>query len=459
MKSPEKDADTIAAISTPPGKGAIAVVRMSGERSLEIARRLFVTPSEEQPATLRKGLSVGCLRDPQRGRLLDTVILLVFEAPSSYTGEDMVEFQCHGGRVTPGLIMRSLIEAGAREARRGEFTLRAFLNGKLDLIQAEAVADLVESTSELAQRGAVLALEGTLSRMIDSLRDEMLELSARFEYMVDFPEEDDHLEGPSREEGRLDALLGRIDHLLATGMDCEILRGGVLAVIAGAPNVGKSSLFNLLLEKERAIVTPQPGTTRDAIEAEVEIGGLPFLLVDTAGIGETVDPIEKKGIEFSRRYIEGAHIILFVLEANRNLIDDEVAFIEKYGNKCIAIVNKSDLGVRLDCASLSGCCSVVTVSCLERSGIALLKKALAGQASRLLNFTEGSPIVVRARHREALGRARGALERLRKNLGSVPPEFLALELREAREALEELTGVIAGEEILERIFSRFCVGK
>jgi tRNA modification GTPase len=454
-----KDTDTIAAISTPPGKGAIAVVRMSGDEAFPIAQRLFIASSRENTSPLRKGLRVGTLRDPVRERTLDTVVMLAFEAPASYTGEDMIEFHCHGGSVTPGLVMRSLLEAGCREAGRGEFTLRAYLNGKLDLLQAESVADLVESTSEMSQRGAVLSLEGSLSREIDVLREDIVELSARLEYMIDFPEEDERLAGPAAEAGRTDALLEKIEHLLLTAMDAKVLNDGVLTVIAGAPNVGKSSLFNILLERERAIVTPIPGTTRDAIEARVEMGGLTFQLVDTAGIGQPGDEIERRGMDFSRCYLEGAGLVLLILEANRNVSLEELGFIGQYGNKCVAVVNKSDLGMRLDTAALSACGSRVVISCRERTGLGELKERLVEAASRALRVGDRSPVIMNARHREALAKARSALERFRGGLPTLAPEFLAVELREARDALEEITGRVTNEEILARIFARFCIGK
>ncbi|MFQ6103961.1 MAG: tRNA uridine-5-carboxymethylaminomethyl(34) synthesis GTPase MnmE [Candidatus Glassbacteria bacterium] len=459
MQESGKSSDTIAAVSTPPGKGAIAIVRMSGDEALRIARRLFVPASGNRKGRLTRGMFVGSLRDPARGRVIDRVVMLIMPGPNSYTGQDVVEFHCHGGTVTPNLVLRTLIESGCRQARRGEFSLRAFLGGRLDLLQAESVLDVIESRSELAQREALLRMEGSLSGVINNLRDEILELSARLEYYIDFPEEDDRIEWPLGERERAARLISTIEHLLETAVDSKVLTEGLLTVIAGAPNVGKSSLFNLLLTTERAIVTPTPGTTRDAIEATVEIGEIPLRLVDTAGLRPTDDPVERKGVEFSRRYLEAADVILLVLEANRNAFDEECKFIEEFGDRCIVVVNKSDLGMRIDTRPLDRCLQAVVISCLERTGIGELKKALCKQAESKIKVNSEKPVVVRSRHREGLMRANEALKRFRDELEKSPPEILSIELREAREALEELTGKLATEELLERIFSEFCVGK
>jgi tRNA modification GTPase len=463
VNRPGRSSDTIAAISTPHGKGAIAVVRISGENALGIARDVFEPDRGNLPENWasKRGVHIGSLRDSKRDRRIDRVVMLIMPGPGSYTGEDVVEFHCHGGSVTPRLVLRTLTDSGCRHARRGEFTLRAFLNDRLDLVQAESVLDIIESRSELAQREAVLRLEGSLSRILDSMRNGILELTARLEYFIDFPEEDDHINGLEGEYERAFRLKTEIEHLLDTAMDAESLEEGVLAVIAGAPNVGKSSLFNLLLETERAIVTPYPGTTRDAVEAVVEINEVPFRLIDTAGLRNTGDPIEKKGIEFSRKYMDGADMILFVIEANRNLNEDEEKFIEEYGNRCVCVVNKSDLGEKIVGAALSKCKAVVTISCQERTGVADLKKeiGLAAALAIKLNYDDEAPVAIRERHRGGLNRAKNALERFTGGLGRIPPEILAIELREAREALEEMTGKVTQEEILGKIFEDFCVGK
>lgn len=458
-----KSSDTIAAISTPPGKGAIAIVRMSGDSALTIAREVFVPGSGTEPGMpgLRRGLQVGSIRDEKRNRNVDRSIMAVHPGPGSYTGEDVVEFHCHGGDITPRLVLRTLIEAGCRQALRGEFTLRAFLNGKLDLIQAESILDVIESKSEFAQREAILRLEGSLSAIVKELKDTITDLTARVEYFIDFPEEDDLIEYLDGEKETAGLLTEKLDHLLSSAMEANMLEDGVLVVIAGAPNVGKSSLFNLLLETERAIVTPYPGTTRDAVEAVAEIRGLPVRLVDTAGLRRTEDPVEKMGLEFSRRYLGAADVILFLVEANRNLNTEEIKFLEEYDNACVGVVNKADLGVAIDTKALERVRDLVTISCVERSGIRELKDILCRSTEEALR-AEGdadSTILIHARHREGLTRAREAIVRFRGGLNKLPPEILACELREAREAMEELTGRITPEDVLERIFAKFCVGK
>jgi tRNA modification GTPase len=431
---------------------------MSGDSALSITRNVFKPESGSLP---ERGVVVGSLIDPARQQQIDRVVVIIFPGPGSYTGEDVVEFHCHGGTMTPRLVLRTLVESGCRPARRGEFTLRAFLNGRLDLLQAESVLDVIEARSELAQKEAVNRLEGSLSNVFSAVRQGILELSARVEYFLDFPEEDDRIEGLENESDRVTALVAKLEHLIETAMDREVLNEGVLTVIAGAPNVGKSSVFNLLLEVERAIVTPFPGTTRDAVEAAFSLEGLPLLLVDTAGLRDTEDPIEKKGIEFSDRYIDGADIIICVVEANRNLKKEERKFLEAHRNGCVVVMNKIDLGTCLKAKDLERYGPVVAMSCLERTGLAALKEQLVLAASRVLGTDEPaeSPLVVRARHREGIRRAKEALERFGGALTELPPEILAIELREARQALEELTGEVTTEDMLGWIFEQFCVGK
>lgn len=393
--------------------------------------------------------------------MIDRVVMTVFPAPGSYTGEDLVEIHCHAGNVTPRLILRTLIENGCRPAEPGEFTLRACLSGKLDLIQAEAVLDVIESTTEAAQQGAVHGMEGSLSREIGGLREEVTELSARVEYFIDFPEEDDVLAGPAADGDRARDIVRRIDHLLRTAADGRKLAEGVLTVIAGVPNVGKSTLFNLLLEEERAIVTPLPGTTRDAIEASIEAGGLPLRLVDTAGIRSPGDPIEEKGVTFSRRYLEKADLILFVTEANRTMTREERLFVEEFGVKTVVVRNKLDLGNAGEADRLPPARRLLEMSCRTRKGLEELRSELAGSAGRLLRLEEedGGTIVLRARHREGLGEAKKALETFVDSCGELPPEILAIELARSRAALEGLIGAITEEDLLDRIFANFCVGK
>jgi tRNA modification GTPase len=464
MDRPRETSDTIAAVSTPPGKGAISIIRMSGEHAFDVAATLFRPDTGALPEKPARGVMVGILYDPGRNRRIDRAVLLTFPGPGSYTGEDVVEFHCHGGDITPQLVLRALLEAGCRQAEKGEFTLRAYLNDRIDLLQAESVLDVIEAGSEFAQREAVLRLEGSLSRIIDEVREGVLALCAKVEYFIDFPEEDEPLEGLEGERERATSLIGKVNHLLETALDREIVNRGALTVIAGAPNVGKSSLFNLLLETERAIVTPQAGTTRDAVEASLDLGDVPILLVDTAGLHHATETIEVKGIEFTKRYLERADVIIFVLEANRNPTEDELDFLGDYRNRCVVVVNKSDLGVTFNTSSLEGNVTegpAVIMSCLRRTGINNLLSAVARTAGLAFGVgrQEGPSITIRARHRAGLTRARDGFLRFRDGLSELPPEVLAIELREACSALEELTGKITTDDILDRIFDEFCVGK
>lgn len=437
---------------------------MSGEHAFAVAATLFKPDTGALPEKPARGVKVGTLNDPGRNRHIDRAVLLTFPGPGSFTGEDVVEFHCHGGDITPQLVLRALLEAGCRHAEKGEFTLRAYLNGRIDLLQAESVLDIIEAGSELAQREAVFRLEGSLSRKIDEVREGIIALCAKVEYFIDFPEEDEPLESLEGELDRATSLIGKVEHLLETALDREVVNRGVLTVIAGAPNVGKSSLFNLLLETERAIVTPQAGTTRDAVEASLDLGDVPILLVDTAGLHRATETIEVKGIEFTKRYLERAEVIILVLEANRNPTEDELAFLEDYRNRCVVVVNKSDLGFAFDTSSLEEYGTAgpsVVLSCMKRTGVDSLLRAVTRAAGLAIGVgsQKGASIAIRARHRAGLARARDAVLRFRDGLSDLPPEVLAIELREACSALEELTGKITTDDILDRIFDEFCVGK
>jgi tRNA modification GTPase len=446
-------ADTIAAVATPPGRGAVAMLRVSGPDARAVLARLS-RASAEPPPRLQRLLA---LRHPESGELLDRALVTLFPAPHSYTGEDVVEIATHGGVLTPQLVLDAVLAAGARAALPGEFTRRAYLNGKLDLLQAEAIADLVDGRSRALHRAAVHALERGLSRRVEALREAVIGTEALVAYSIDFPEEDEPPVPPERIRASAEEVAARIEALLVTAPEGELLREGALVVLAGRPNAGKSSLFNALLGTERAIVTEVPGTTRDALEALASIDGYPFRLVDTAGLRETEDRVEGLGIEVARRYLAAADLVVFCAEAGRPLDDDERAFTGGVDPERLVVVRtmadlhpfRGEAGAELHLSASTG------VGVPELRG-ELLRRAFGG----IVGEPGEAPLVTRARQARAL---RAALEEVRAFMdaldGAVPMEFAVTHLQAAVGALEELVGVVGVEDVLERVFGSFCVGK
>lgn len=446
--------DVIAALATTSGRSAIAVVRLSGQGALTVAGRVVRRMGGEA------GAEVSLDRIPARvatrvqlvspsGEPIDDGLITVFRAPQSYTGQDVVEFSCHGGLLAPAQLLAALHAAGARAAAPGEFTRRAVLAGKLDLLQAEAVGDLIDATAPAQGRAALRQLDGALSRRLLALRDELLELLALLSYDIDFPEEDD---GPVP-RARIAALLEQARHtlgrLLATAPAGERLHHGALVVLAGRPNAGKSSLFNALLGSSRALVTEIPGTTRDAIEASSEILGWPVRLADTAGLRDADERLEQLGIEVSRRYLAAADLVLLCVEAGQEVTSDEAALM---GERPVLLVrSKGDL------APGEG----LVVSVITGEGLERLRATIA---ERLFGSGQGyadlEPMLSRERHRVALARAGDALGAASQEWGpSADPVLAAHQVRGAIAALDELIGLVHPDEVLGRIFSRFCVGK
>lgn len=458
--------DTCAAIATPLGRGGIAVIRVSGPGVSEICGALRLPALEARRATY-------CgIHHPADGSLVDRVLATCFEAPSSYTGEHMLEIGCHGGAVAPQLVLDAVLAAGARQAEPGEFTRRAFLNGKLDLLQAEATRDLVEARAPIQQRTAILQLEGGLSRRIEQVRARMLQLQALMAYEIDFPEED---EGPAESDRILEGaaeLAEGIDALLKLAPEGELVHDGALAVIAGRPNVGKSSLFNALLGSQRAIVTEVPGTTRDAIEATVSIDGLPFRLVDTAGLRESSEPVERIGIEVARRYLEHANLVILCVEAGATLSDEEEEFLDRSGYVNASGGQPALLLVRTKSDTLSRRSSrkagrgkdrgreEIAVSALSGEGIDDLRKMLVQTVFEGLQLAGDLPLVTARRQVRALSSARDGVGEFQKaRAAGAPPEIAVTHLADATLALEGMLGVVTTEEILDAVFREFCVGK
>jgi tRNA modification GTPase len=448
--------DTIAAIATPAGRGAVALLRVSGPGALAVLRRIASTVGEIEPRMQR----LAALRHPGTGELLDRGLVTYFAAPASYTGEDTLEIATHGGVLTPQLVLDALLAAGARAAEPGEFTRRAYVNGKLDLLQAEAVADLIDGRSRALHRAAVHQMERGLSRRVSELRDAIIGTEALIAYSIDFPEEDEPPVPPARIVASASDVIARIEALLATAPEGELLREGALTVLAGRPNSGKSSLFNALLGTERAIVTDIPGTTRDAVEASASIDGYPFRLVDTAGLRETADRVEEIGIEVARRYLSAADLVLFCIEAGRAVDDDERAFMASVdAARLIVVRTKSDQ--HRDADADPAAVPAATVSAATGAGIPELRDALLARAfGGILGEPGEAPLVTRERHARALRAARDELAAFLAAMDdAVPMEFAATHLRAAVGALEDLVGAVSVDDVLDRVFGTFCVGK
>jgi tRNA modification GTPase len=446
--------DTIVALATPAGRGGLAVVRLSGRTARAIVAGLC-EPRVELEAR-RATLTRVCL-----GEVEDEVVVTWFRAPASYTGEDVVELSAHGSPVVVSRLIEAAVAAGARLAKPGEFTLRAFTNGRLDLAQAEAVQDLVAATTPAQARMAFDQLRGTLSDGIAAFERELFELTARLEASVDFPEEGYHFVGASEVTATLRAISERMGALLRDGRRGRVLREGATIAVVGRPNVGKSTVFNRLLGSDRAIVTDVPGTTRDVLAETVSVGGVPVTLVDTAGAREATDPVEREGVRRAARAREVADLVLVVLDRSCALEADDFRVLgADEGRPRVVVANKSDLASAWD-GSVDALRDreVVEVSALSGEGFERLTAAL-GRALCRTDATE-TPAIGNIRHLELLERARRSLLEAIEVGGSghVPEEVILVHVAESRRALEELTGQRTAEDVLDEIFSRFCIGK
>jgi len=458
--------DTIAALATPPGDGGIAVIRLSGPESLDILRSIFRPGGmEEAPQFLPRMLYHGHIIDPESENKVDEVLAVFMKSPASYTGEDVVEIHSHGGHIVPKRILDIIFGLGARPANPGEFSLRAFLNGKMDLAQAEAVADIVNAQTEDALKQAELQLEGTLSNKILEIKDIILDILAEVEAQVDFPEEDIDPIVKSALISRTEDILAGLGALLDSYREGRILKYGVGTAIIGKPNVGKSSLLNRLVMKERAIVSPIPGTTRDFIEESIDVRGIPLRLVDTAGIRATGDEIERTGVALAKKKAGEAELVIAVIDGSAPLDEDDYEVLkELQGKQAILAVNKSDAGLAVSQNDLPAHIPlgrIVHTSAKTGIGIEDLKNAvstlLRGDAGRA---ETGEIVLTELRHKLAIEKASESLSSFLKLLDAgESPEFLALDLRVALDSLGEITGEVTTEDVLGRIFSKFCVGK
>ncbi|GIV61032.1 tRNA uridine-5-carboxymethylaminomethyl(34) synthesis GTPase MnmE [Rhodocaloribacter litoris] len=458
--------DTIAALATARGRAALAVLRVSGPEAVSVVNACF--RGKDLTAVPSHTAHVGYLLAPD-GAEIDQVVVTVFRAPHSATGEDVVEVSCHGGDFAPQLILESLLAHGARMAAPGEFTQRAFLNGKLDLAQAEAVADLIHAGSTLAHRVSLAHLQGRYSAGLARLREELLELCAYVELELDFAEEDVEFADRERLLHLLDESEATLSGLLDSYRLGVLLRDGVTVVIGGRPNAGKSTLLNALVGRERAIVSDVPGTTRDEIEAEAEIRGLRFRFVDTAGLRQTADAIEAEGVRRARRSIEAGDVLVYVYDLTRGLDAEEAAFLREIRHtrpalRVLVVGNKRDLvpGRIGPPEGLDGTFLPLSArdATSDAAALAPLVDALVAAVGDDLSRADASPVVMNQRHRAHLRRALDAVRAARRAFDAgASGDTLALDLRTALHELGAITGAVTTEDVLDQIFSRFCIGK
>ncbi len=444
--------DTIVAIATPIGRGALAVVRLSGPNAFPIARKHV----QAWPPELRV-VHLSAIHDENES--LDQALVTLFPGPNSFTGDDTVEISTHGGYMVPTSIVAALISSGARQALPGEFARRAVLNGKIDILQAEAIGDLINARSRAMQHAALGQLDGGLSRRLLELRDDLIGLEALIAYDIDFPEEDDGPVPRERIEHAVRELRASLASLLATATAGELIREGAVVVIAGPPNAGKSSLFNALLGRSRAIVTEIPGTTRDAIEAVIDSGKFPLRLVDTAGLRESSDQIERMGIEVSERYLVGAHVVLACAEDAAGVAETVTAVGKLSNAPIIPVRTKADLVINRDEEAGD---DRVFVSAEMGTGLQglldVINRLVAGNCG---DISPDLPMLTSARHRQALTVASNELSQFERAWGEtkLPAPVASVHLRTAVYVLEELIGAVDVEDVFDRVFSSFCVGK
>lgn len=453
--------DTIAAIATPMGEAGLAVIRVSGKQALHIVDAVFapigkssLKPSLASTHTIQYG------RIEQDGKTVDEVMVSVFKAPRTFTREDVVEISTHGGTLPAKMVLDTILEKGARLAEPGEFTLRAFLNGRIDLTQAEAVADVIHSRTELALTAANEQLAGKLSQRIRELRNQLMSLLAHIEAHIDFPDEDISPDTRTQMVDRLQFSLDFMSRLLATAREGRILRRGIRAAIVGRPNAGKSSLLNQLLGHDRAIVSHVEGTTRDTIEETASIRGIPIIFIDTAGLRESSDVIEQEGIRRSRKSIEQAELVLHVVDGTAALHEEDLTFLDKQHLKaCLHILNKSDLESHPSLREEKKH-AWIEVSCETGAGLEPLKDAIRDKVWSGEISAEMLEVMINSRHQDALSRSKTALETVRTGLeNDLELELIAMDLRIAVGAIGEIVGETTTEDLLDSIFSQFCLGK
>ncbi|AGF59555.1 tRNA modification GTPase [Clostridium saccharoperbutylacetonicum] len=459
-----KEFDTICAIATPIGEGGVAIIRISGEKALEIASEIFVPKNDYDIKNMKTyTMKYGNIVNFKTREIIDEVILTYMKAPRSYTGENVVEINCHGGIVSTNSVLDQAIQAGARLSEPGEFTKRAFLNGRIDLSQAEAVMDIITAKTELAMKSAMLQSNGALSKEIVELRKNLLNTLALIEYAVDFTEDDEDIVDDNlimQIKNGIDKTIVKIKNLLASADEGKIIREGLSIVIVGKPNVGKSSLLNALLKENRAIVTDVPGTTRDIIEEYLNVDGIPIRIIDTAGIRDTEDIVEKIGVERSKEKIEEADLVILMIDVSREIDIEDKIIIEKIKNrKHIVLANKIDLDRKISEENINELNNIINISAKSGIGIDDLKKKIKDLFFNGEIKSE-SLLISNTRHKQALYKS---LENCDMALNKVNADeyldLISIYITAAMKALGEITGDELEEDLLNKIFSEFCVGK
>ncbi len=456
--------DTIAAIATPPGEGGIGIVRISGSKALDIAKEVFVFGSKKNQTFKDRYLHYGKVVD-EEGNIIDEVLLAYMKGPRSYTAEDVVEIHCHGGIIPITSILKEVIKKGARLAEPGEFTKRAFLNGRIDLVQAEAVMDLICAKTEKLAKASINQMEGGLSGHIKRMRERLIDIMAHIEVTIDYPEEDIDEVTSQSIRNDITHIVNDIENLLSTAEHGRLIRQGIKAVIIGKTNVGKSSLLNALVKEERAIVTDIPGTTRDVIEEFINIKGVAVRIIDTAGIRETLDQVEQIGIQRSKQNIERADLIITVLDASSPLEDQDREILEYLKDrKALVILNKIDKPVKLDRKQIEELIGseipIVETSLTLGKGIDKVEDIIYKMFFRGELEISDDLMITNIRHQEALNKARRyLLDALEGIDNELPMDIVSIDLRSAVDSLGAITGETVTEDLIDKIFSEFCLGK
>lgn len=457
--------DTIAAISTPMGTGGIGIIRVSGNNAFDIVQKIFLSGKNKSVQNnSNHKILYGNIIEQDSKKIIDECLLMIMAAPSTYTKENIVEINCHGGILSVQKVLQEVLKAGARLAEPGEFTKRAFLNGRIDLTQAEAVIDIINSRTEAFHNSALNQLEGILSTKVKQYRDELLELIAHIEAAIDYPEHDIEDMTFKTIENKTKKLIKNIDYLIDTCDTGKIIREGIKTAIIGKPNVGKSSLLNTLVKEQRAIVTDIAGTTRDILEEYINLNGIALKIIDTAGIRQTEDIIEKIGVEKSKEVAQKADLILVILDNSRPIEQEDIKILELIKNKkYLLIINKTDLPTKLDCSILYEYVdkqNILELSVKDNQGIDNLEKHIKDMFfAGNININDDI-YITNVRHKDALIRAKNSLQEVINtiNLG-MPEDCMSIDLQKAYQILGEIIGQSLDEDIIDKIFSQFCLGK